>query len=118
MILEIAGKDILPFVASLQFKRADLDGSNAGRTMDGKMYRDRITTKVTISVELRALPTQELQFVLSLLDSEFFYVTYTDPLRGERTCQMYTNNIPTTIAYIDEWGNAVWDGISFNMIER
>ena len=43
MVFKINGTDITPYIANggLQYTRNDLDGPNAGRALDGTMYRDR-----------------------------------------------------------------------------
>lgn len=120
MVFRINDKDVLPLIAErgVKFKRNDLDGPNAGRTMDGTMYRDRVTSKTTISVECRELTTLEARYLLQLIEPEFFSVTITDPRYGEITRVMYTNNVPADISIVLHNGYETWEGISFNLIER
>jgi hypothetical protein len=61
MILEVDGVDILPMVQyeGYTVSREDLDGPNAGRTLDGVMHRDYVTSKLNIELQLRPLTKQE-----------------------------------------------------------
>nr|DAT70870.1 MAG TPA: hypothetical protein [Caudoviricetes sp.] len=57
MVFKINGTDITPYIANggLQYTRNDLDGPNAGRALDGTMYRDRVATKDKWTVNCRPL---------------------------------------------------------------
>lgn len=117
MVLKINGVDITPFVLQkgIKWQRNDLDGKNAGRTMDGTMHRDRITSKVRLDVSCLPLSTEDARTVLNAIYPEYVTVEYLDPMGGMTTKEMYSNNNPAT--YIDT-ATDLWEGITFPLIER
>lgn len=117
MILRINGTDMMPYIRQkgIKWSRNDLDGPNAGRTLDGIMHRDRIAGKVRLDITCMPLSSEGASVVLNAIYPEYFEVEYTDPMEGIVTKTMYTNNIPAT--YIDT-STDLWDGIVFPLIER
>lgn len=120
MIFRINGVNCLPFVddEGFSWKRNDVDSDQAGRTMDATMIRGRIAIKRRLDITCRPLSTAEAKTLLNLIKPEFVEVEYTDPMDGRIYATMYSNNVPATVMYIDEDGNARWKGISFPLIER
>ena len=120
MVFKINGTDITPYIASggLQWSRNDLDGPNAGRALDGFMYRDRVATKGRWDITCRPLLSTELSQLLSLIQDEYFTVLTIDPITNqERTYQAYSNNIPAKYLMIIN-GKEYWSGVTFPVIER
>lgn len=117
MILKIDGIDIAPFVEErgIKWQRNDIDGSDAGRTMDGTMHRDRITSKIRLDVTCLPLRSRDTAVVLNAIYPEYVNVEYMDPMYGHITKVMYSNNTPAT--YINKTTD-LWEGISFPLIER
>nr|DAN56643.1 MAG TPA: hypothetical protein [Caudoviricetes sp.] len=68
--------------ASCQFEYETLDGENAGRTLDGTMHRDVVSTKIKINLEWNSITVSEMSRLLTALDSPFFTVRYFNPQRG------------------------------------
>lgn len=66
----------------------------------------------------RSLHTNEAMTVINAIFPEYVTVTYEDPLFGVRTVQMYSNNVPATEATIYQDGEALWNDITFPLIER
>lgn len=117
----INGTDITPYIANegLQYSRNDIDGPNAGRALDGTMYRDRVTVKDKWTVNCRPLTTQEVNLVLNLIYPEYVQVTINPhPLTGgSHSFEAYSNNVPAQ--YLIRKGDKEWwSGISFPLIER
>ena len=112
--------DLLPYLAEdgLQWTRFDVEAPDTGRTLDGVMHRGRVATKVRLDVTCRPLKTAEIMTVLRAIDPEFVTVRYVDPLLGNVSKTMYSNNIPALCATVHENGNAVWKGLTFPLIER
>jgi hypothetical protein len=115
--------NLLPYLAfgGLQWQRSDIDGSNAGRSLDNAyLYRDRVATKYRLDCTLRPLTTQEAQLVLKAIKPEFVKVTYTDPELGLReNVEMYSNNVPASFMMVQPNSNIeYWSGITFPLIER
>lgn len=117
MILRINGVDITPFIAQrgIKWQRNDLDGSNAGRTMDGTMHRERVTSKVRLDITCLPLSSENASTVLNAIYPEYVEVEYIDPMYGHSIKTMYSNNTPAT--FIDTVTD-LWEGISFPLIER
>lgn len=117
MVLKIDGLNVLPYVEAegIKWQRNDVDGSNAGRTMDGTMYRDRVATKIRLDVTCLPLKTSDAMKVLRAISPEYVMVEYEDPMYGYSIKEMYSNNIPAT--YINTITDR-WEGIEFPLIER
>lgn len=92
--ITIDGVDITPYIAyqGVQWSRNDVDGPNAGRTMNGLMIRDRVATKIRLDITCRPLKTDELRTLLNLIYPEFVTVVYEDPMQGLVSKTMYANN--------------------------
>ena len=120
MTLTVGGVNLVPYVKynGVKWERSDIDGSDAGRTMDGVMQRNRVATKVRLDITCRPLTRAEASTVLTAIMPQFVSVTYTDPQLGTDTTKtMYSNNNPAT--YLIKKGNSeLWDGITFPLIER
>lgn len=119
--LTVNGVNMIPYLASkdgLKWSRNDVDGSNAGRTQDGTMYRDRVATKIRLDCSCRPLTAAELSTVLNTIQPVYVSVTYDDPLLGRRTAQFYSNNVPAAFLLEQPNGTAYWGGVSFPLIER
>ena len=81
MTFLIDGLDVSPYVAYKGFKwtRNDIDGPDAGRTMDGMMHRLRVATKIRLDITCRPLTTEETRILLPAILPEYVNVTYDDP---------------------------------------
>ena len=116
----IDGVDFASYLTAggLRWQRNDLDGANAGRTLDGRMHRDRVATKSKLTVQLRPLTDGELGRVLRAIAPQYVTVTYPDPQAGRRTAVFYSNNAAAeaTVACAD--GTLLWTNIQFPLIER
>ena len=121
MTFAINGTDITPYIAygGLKWQRADVDGPNAGRTLDGTMIRDRRATKIRWDVTCRPLTASELSTVLSLIQPEFVLLAYTNPVTNLYTTgQFYANNFPAQLSLITKNNVAYWTGLTFPLIQK
>lgn len=122
MRVSINGVDITKYIAfqGFQWQRADVDGPNAGRSIDNAyLFRDRIAVKVRLDVTCKPLTSAEASKVLKLIEPEYVNVTYFDPQEGkEVTKEMYSNNIPASYLLKSRNGVELWSGITFPLIER
>ena len=120
-VLKIDGLDITPYIASggVKWQRSDLDGPGAGRTLDSKLRRNRIGSKIRLDVTCRPLTTSEASIVLTAIMPEWVTVEYTDPqIGGVTTRRMYANNNPASIWSVRADGVSWWNGITFPLIEE
>lgn len=121
MTLTVNGIDITPYIAfrGLKWQRNDVDGWDAGRAMDGVMYRQRIGTKIRLDITCRPMKTSEISVVLNAIQPEYVTVTYDDPLYGNnRTATFYSNNNPASFLIKKDNGDEYWDSVSFPLVER
>lgn len=120
MVFKINGTDMTPYIAyrGLKWTRNDIDSSDAGRTMDGVMVRARVATKIRLDVTCRPLTQAEARIVLNAILPQYVTVQYTDPMYGNVSKRMYSNNNPASYLIKKNNGDEYWDGITFPLIER
>jgi len=119
--IKIDGTDITELIAyqGVQWKRNDIDGPNAGRTLSGLMIRDRVATKIRLDITCRILNREEVRTLLNLLMPEFVSVTYDDPMDGVVTRTMYANNNEAKfLRSLDNDSDELWDNVAFPLVER
>lgn len=117
--LKINGVDMpspLPYEVSFE----SLDG-NAGRSMDGKMKRDWIAEKRTVSLSWGFLTEAESRMILDAVNPakghSFFEATIYSPSEGEVTATYYAGSRKAPVAVIMN-NQTFYRGLSFNIIER
>ena len=112
--------DITNYIAHNGFKwqRSDIDASNAGRDMEGKMHRARKATKIRLDITCRPLTAAEAQTLLTLIKEVWVKVKYTDPQLGTTATKwMYSNNNPAAYSHKGKNNVDYWIGIEFPLIE-
>lgn len=119
---KINGVDILKYIeeGGLTWQRNDVDSAKAGRTMDATMHRGRVAVKIRYDVACRPLKTEDANIIMQLILPEFVTVeTNLDPLYGTTIKTYYSNNVPATCMTVDpDTGIALWEGITFPLIEQ
>ena len=121
MVFTIDGVNILPYIEEngIKWQRNDVESPDAGRALNATMYRGRVAVKVRLDISCRPLISREARIVLRAIHPEYVTVQYEDPLQGTVVSkQMYSNNVPATCATVYPDGTAVWEDISFPLIER
>lgn len=120
MVFEINGINMVPYVKHRGFKwtRNDVDGPDAGRTMDAVMHRLRVATKIRLDIQCRPLLQREAEIVLSAILPEYVTVRYQDPMSGVVIKTMYSNNNPASYCVRKNDGREYWDGIEFPLVEQ
>lgn len=133
--IKINGTDITNYIAynGVKWTRNDVDGPNSGRTISGKMVRDRVATKIRLDITCRPLKLSELRTLLNLILPEFVSVTYDDPMYGVVTKTMYANNNPAEFLIRkefeppEEWwichnsapnAEEYWNNVTFPLVEQ
>lgn len=116
----INGFEITDLIAfgGWQRERNDVDGPEAGRTLDAKMHRARVATKMRYNVTCRPMLAGELASLERLIMPEYVTVKVVgDPYYGtwERTC--YVNNTSAKYLIRKRSGAQWWGGITFPIIE-
>ena len=120
MTLTIGSLDIVPFIAQggVKWQRADIDAPDTGRTLDGKMHRGRVATKIRLDITCKPLKASDVQTLMTAILPEYVSVTYDDPLYGRVTKSMYSNNHPATFLLMQPDGDDLWSGITFPLVEQ
>ena len=116
----INGVDITDLIAfnGWERQRNDVDSPDAGRTLDGRMHRARVATKMRFNVTCRPLLSGELSTLESLIMPEYVTVKVIgDPYFGtwEKLC--YVNNTSAKYLIRKKDGRQYWGGITFPIIE-
>ena len=118
----VNGVDFLQYIeeGGLKWTDNDVDSPDSGRTLDGKMHRGKVTSKVKYEAKCLPLPTASANIVFGVLDHEYVTVsTNIDPKKGVATYEMYNSSRPATCFVVDaKTGEGTWNDISFSLIER
>ncbi len=116
----INGVDVLPYLAEngLEVTLREIDGDEAGRTMDAFMWRDLRAYKLDISMTCRDLSLVDALRICTSIMPEYVTVTIVTPFTGRITAEFYSNNIPTVLHTVGEHGETLWSGIKFPLIQR
>lgn len=116
----VNGVDVLPYLAEkgLEVTLREIDGDEAGRTMDAFMWRDLRAYKLDISMTCRDLLLVDALRVCTAIMPEYVTVTIVTPFTGRITAEFYSNNIPTVCNTVGEQGETLWSGIKFPLIQR
>lgn len=122
--LVINGLDFEPFLEErgLEWKRNDVDSSEAGELADGTMRRDRViirpSLEVTIANEKFFIDDQIGHLILQAIEPQWVNVTYYDLRLGkEVTRQFYSNNVGVTLMRIEN-GRRRWAFDKFPLIAK
>ena len=96
----------------------DVSASDAGRTQDGLMHKNRITRKRKIVLKWNGVGTKDAKDILQAFKNEYFTINYYDPVVGTRVTKTFYSGDQS--APIKTWtvGNRVFEQISFDVIER
>ena len=111
--------DISDFIAfgGIKRDRNDVDSPDAGRTLDAKMHRARVATKIRYDITCRPLKTADLNLIETLIMPEYISVRIQDPYYGTVTKTMYSNNTSAAFLIRKRDGTEWWTGITFPLIE-
>ena len=100
----------------IKWQRADVDGANATRTLDGTLVRDRVAIMVRYDVTCRPLTASEANTLLNLIKDEYIMLRVSDPMFGTKEFKVYSNNIPATFL-MKKGALEYWSGITFPLIQ-
>lgn len=96
----------------------DVSTSDAGRTQDGLMHKNRITRKRKIVLKWNGPSPTEAQAILTAFSQEYFNVSYYDPLAGRRQTRTFYSGDQSAPVKVWTVGNKRYEQISFDIIER
>lgn len=120
-IFKIGEHDYTEYIADegLQPSGNDLDADGSGRNLlDGLMYRSRIATKKKWTVSFIRLDETIMSQLMSDMDADYVSITTLDskanrPIIRTYYCSTINEGVQRYIG-----GRTVYDGVTFNIIER
>lgn len=115
-IKKIDGKAFTICPSKYIYNLQDVSDSNAGRTEDALMHKNRIAQKVSINLEWQNLRTADISKVLQAFNPEYITVQYLDALAGDFLTKTFYVGDRSTPLYNSV--KDVWENIAFNIIER
>lgn len=120
-VFKIGNTDYTDYIAEEGLKPTinDLDADGSGRNiLDGLMYRSRIARKLKWTVTFNRLTASELLSIETAMNSQYVSVTTISPQTGA----LYTGTYYCSAINegVQRWDghNIVYDGVTFNIIER
>ena len=116
-ILVINGHDYSKFIKQkgVGWSRNDLDSEKTTRTKDGRMRRDKITTKRKLSYTMMRMSREDMAQLDSDLSASTFSAKYLD-LHGAMTRTFYCSSFSATLSDVQD-GNDIWEGATLSLIE-
>lgn len=104
--------------SKFKWKKSDVSASDAGRTDDTVMHKNRIGRARTLSLGWVNLTKEEIHEILTAFDPEYVMVTYWDPLDGDIvTKEFYTGDMEADVSWWAK-GRERYSSLSFDVIER
>ena len=120
--LKIDGTEIanLIKVDGFHWERNDLDGPNAGRTLDGLAVRDLIASKIRLpDLDCRELTGAERATLENaLFSAEFHTVECDDAIFRGVPRTMYCSSMSSGFSRRKQNGTEYWKGTKFTLVER
>lgn len=116
-ILTINGHDYSKYIKQkgVGWARNDLDSEKTTRTKDGRLRRQKITTKRKLTFTMFHMSRDTLSQLDSDLSAQTFRATYMD-LHGTQTREFYCSSFSATLSDVQN-GVDIWEGASFSLIE-
>lgn len=96
----------------------DISRSDAGRTEDGLMHKERIARKVKIDLQWSNPTPAETAQILTAFSPEYFNVQFVHPLTNTTVTKTFYSGDQDSPIKIWTVNNKRYESISFNIIER
>lgn len=108
----------MPCPSSFTWGLQDVSDSDAGRTLDTIMHKNRKGQKRKISLSWIAKDWQTTQKIMQAFNPEYIMVKYPDMLSGQyETREFYVGDRTAPVKLWGSWKKII-DNISFDIIER
>ena len=117
-MLQVNGR-LLKTPSSMTWGLQDLSSEDTGRTLDGKMHKDRVSQKRTLDCTWNNPTQSEASQILQAVNEKIFMdITYPDAMSG--TYQTRTFYVGDRTAPFKTWTvkQKIFSSISFNFIEQ
>lgn len=106
----------IPIPSEYQYDLQDVSAPNSGRTEDALMHKQRVAQKVKIELKWNNIKTSEVSEILNAFNPEYLNITYLDAKAGGFQTKTFYVGDRTAPLYNAEL--ALWQDVSFNIIER
>ena len=118
IVIKVNNRTLPKEPAKFKWKKSDISGSNAGRTQDTTMHKNRVGAKRTLSIGWTNLKKSEITEILQAFEPEYVEVTYWDPLLGNDTTKtFYTGDIDADVRWWHS-GKERYSSLDFDLVER
>lgn len=109
----------MPEPSALEWSLQDLSTEDSGRTLDGTMFKDKVSQKRKLSCEWPPMKWSEISTLLTAVNqSVMMSVTYPDAMSGQyETRTFYVGDRTAPVKRLIA-GNELWDRTSFDFIEQ
>lgn len=115
-VFKVNGVDV-PTPSKFEWSIQDISSSDAGRTQDGVMHKNRIGQKDKIQLTWNYPKPDVASTVLQMFNAEYFNVTYRSPLTNSVVTKEFYRGDANAPTYW--WCNGgLFENIAFNIIER
>ena len=115
---KVNGTD-MPCPSKFAWGLQDISAPDSGRTLDGKMWKNRVGQKVKIDLEWAAVSCEDCATILQAFNSEYFNVTYHDPKENANvTKEFYRGDASAPYYWWVPNQRFNFQTISFSIIER
>lgn len=114
-IQSVDGKSI-PAPTSYQYEWEDISKSNAGRTQDLEMHKNRIGRVIAISLSWENISIQDCSAVLQAFHPEYVTVTYLDAKTGGMVTRGFYTGTVSAPLFNTKVGK--WESVSFKLTTR
>lgn len=109
---------LLPWIEEMKWSINDLDGPEAGRTLDTKMWRDKLGEKVRFDIKLIAIETSKLIPIMQMVRHQFIELdTNIIPLESPASVEIY-NSTRSGQTHVNTDKKIIHTNVTFNVIER
>ena len=115
----IGTTNIIQYIAEggLTFDTEDIDAPDAGRTLDGKMHRARVATKLKIFIRFRPLTGAQLTIIRNLVTAQTFTVKFYDPGGNQVSKTMYKGKDTYDAQFIYDSATGLYINFEMHFIE-
>lgn len=117
MVFEVDGKKIR-CPSKLEWGVNDVSKSNAGRTKNALMHKNRIARKRTLNLAWNGINDKECHEILVAFSPEYVDVKFYDPLEGKAITKNFYSGDQTAPVYCWTVGKHLYQSVSFSIIER
>ena len=118
--IRLNGTDITRYIEEIKWSDNDLDGPEAGRTLDTIMHRYKLGSKHRADIKLIPVTSAVAYPILSILKNQYF-TCETDLIPdypNGLSMEMYNSTRSGSVAIVTTDGKIKHKDISFNIIER